>query len=39
MRAGALASAKGRKLPVENYYGWLVNGKLDELRSLLDSGG
>jgi hypothetical protein len=30
--------ASGRKLPVENYYGWLVNEKLDELRSLLDSG-
>ncbi|TPK94954.1 DUF1402 family protein [Mesorhizobium sp. B2-4-12] len=34
----AVASGKGRKLPVENYYGWLVNDKLDELRSLLDSG-
>ncbi|BCH02526.1 hypothetical protein MesoLj131b_45250 [Mesorhizobium sp. 131-2-5] len=34
----ALAGVKGRKLPVENYYGWLVNDKLDELRSLLDSG-
>ena len=32
------AAGKGRKLPVENYYGWLVNEKLDELRSLLDSG-
>ncbi|TPL90118.1 DUF1402 family protein [Mesorhizobium sp. B2-3-12] len=37
-RAAALASAKGRRLPVENYYGWLVNDKLDDLKSLLDSG-
>lgn len=40
-RAAALreaAGAKGRKLPVENYYGWLVNDKLDELRSLLGNG-
>ncbi|WP_032925331.1 DUF1402 family protein [Mesorhizobium loti] len=37
-RAAALANGKGRKLPVENYYGWLVNDKLDDLRSLLDSG-
>ncbi|WP_258051874.1 DUF1402 family protein [Mesorhizobium sp. INR15] len=34
----AVASGKGRRLPVENYYGWLVNEKLDELRSVLDSG-
>jgi hypothetical protein len=32
------ARGKGRKLPVENCYGWLVNDKLDEFRSLLDSG-
>ena len=37
LRAAQL-KASGRKLPVENYYGWLVNEKLDELRSLLDSG-
>ncbi|QND65040.1 DUF1402 family protein [Mesorhizobium loti] len=37
LRAAA-GSGKGRKLPVENYYGWLVNDKLDELKSLLDSG-
>ena len=39
LRAAQLkASGKSHKLPVENYYGWLVNEKLDELRSLLDSG-
>jgi hypothetical protein len=38
LRAAALAGGKGHKLPVENYYGWLVNDKLDELRSLLDNG-
>jgi hypothetical protein len=32
-RAAALASRGG--LPEENYYGWLVNDKLDELKSLL----
>lgn len=32
------ACGAGRRLPVENYYGWLVNDKLDDLRSLLDSG-
>jgi len=37
LRAAQLKTS-GRKLPVENYYGWLVNEKLDELRSLLDSG-
>jgi len=37
LRAAQL-KASGRKFPVENYYGWLVNEKLDELRSLLDSG-
>jgi len=36
-RAAALRAA-GRKLPVENYYGWLVNDKLDELKVLLDGG-
>jgi hypothetical protein len=34
----AVASGATDKLPVENYYGWLVNHKLDELRSVLDSG-
>lgn len=34
----AVAGGGGRKLPVENYYGWLVNNKLDELRSVLGSG-
>ena len=41
-RARALASENARRkadgqepvLPQENYYGWLVNSKLDELRSL-----
>jgi hypothetical protein len=32
-RAAALAARGG--LPEENYYGWLVNDKLDELKSLL----
>ena len=36
-RAAELRRA-GRRLPVENYYGWLVNEKLDELKSLLGSG-
>ncbi|MFK0690088.1 DUF1402 family protein [Mesorhizobium sp. IMUNJ 23033] len=34
----AVTSGKGRKLPAENYYGWLVNDKLDELKILLDGG-
>ena len=34
----AVADGAAHKLPVENYYGWLVNDKLDELRSVLDSG-
>ncbi|UVK45067.1 DUF1402 family protein [Mesorhizobium sp. AR07] len=34
----AVASGKQAKLPVENYYGWLVNDKLDELRALLGGG-
>ena len=46
-RAGALAVAnRGRraaglapKLPVENYYGWLVNDRLDELKKLLSPAG
>lgn len=28
------ASGQGPRLPQENYYGWLVNDRLDELRSL-----
>ncbi|MEP9372749.1 DUF1402 family protein [Mesorhizobium sp. KR1-2] len=36
-RAAELRSS-GRKLPVENYYGWLVNEKLVELRALLGEG-
>jgi hypothetical protein len=36
-RAAELRSS-GRRYPVENYYGWLVNSKLDDLKSLLDSG-
>ncbi|MER9439069.1 DUF1402 family protein [Mesorhizobium sp. M0618] len=35
----AAAKGSGRKLPVENYYGWFVNTKLDELRALLDGQG
>lgn len=31
----AAATGNGRKLPVENYYGWLVNEKLHELQALL----
>lgn len=31
----AAAGQKGQKLPVENYYGWLINEKLDELKALL----
>ena len=31
----ATAGRKAQKLPVENYYGWLVNDKLDELKALL----
>lgn len=27
----------GRKLPEENYYGWLINDRLPELRGLLDA--
>lgn len=27
-------SGQGARLPVENYYGWLVNSKLDELKAL-----
>ncbi len=37
-RAAALAARNrggGGSLPEENYYGWLVNDKLDELKSLL----
>lgn len=34
----AVAGGAARRLPEENYYGWLVNDKLDELRSVLDSG-
>jgi hypothetical protein len=40
-RAAALRQAAdatgGKKLPEENYYGWLVNDKLPELRGLLGS--
>ncbi|MER9953067.1 DUF1402 family protein [Mesorhizobium sp. M0047] len=36
---GAAAKRSGRKLPEENYYGWFVNTKLDELRALLDGQG
>ena len=32
----ATAGRKAQKLPVENYYGWLVNEKLDELETLLN---
>jgi len=33
------AAASGtRKFPAENYYGWLVNDRLGELRQLLDNG-
>ena len=35
----AVAKGTGRTLPVENYYGWLVNDKIDELRSLAGEGG
>lgn len=39
-RAAKLAANRfGRKLPVENYYGWFVNSKLDELRALLSGQG
>jgi len=37
LRQAADASG-GKKLPEENYYGWLVNDKLPELRGLLGSG-
>ncbi len=35
-RAAALAAKAGRALPEENYYGWLVNDKLAELKALLE---
>ncbi|TIX61291.1 MAG: DUF1402 family protein, partial [Mesorhizobium sp.] len=28
------AAGEPEKLPEENYYGWLVNDKLDELKAL-----
>lgn len=31
-----LAEGKAPRLPEENYYGWLVNDKLDELKALFD---
>ena len=31
----AVLSGSGRKLPVENYYGWLINDRLVELQALL----
>jgi Protein of unknown function (DUF1402) len=31
----AVASGGDRKLPVENYYGWLINDRLDQLKGLL----
>lgn len=34
-RAAALAARGGGALPEENYYGWLVNDRLAELKSLL----
>ncbi len=34
----AAAKSGTRKLPAENYYGWLVNEKIDELRALIDGG-
>jgi hypothetical protein len=34
-RAAALAARGAGALPEENYYGWLVNDRLDELKSLL----
>jgi len=35
----AADAAGGKKLPEENYYGWLVNDKLPELRGLLSNSG
>jgi hypothetical protein len=38
VRARALAAARKKNksaMPQENYYGWLVNDRLDELRALL----
>jgi len=34
----AAVASGDRKLPTENYYGWLINEKLDELQALLVSG-
>ena len=35
----AIASGSNRKYPVENYYGWLINEKLDDLEGILQSNG
>nr|WP_244506432.1 DUF1402 family protein [Pararhizobium polonicum] len=35
----AVANRTGRTLPVENYYGWLINDRLSELNALLYGNG
>ena len=34
--AELIAQGRAAKLPQENYYGWLVNDRIDDLRALFD---